>query len=119
MIFARTAIATVSYQITRRCIENFVKGFTVDPIKSGLDSYAEQINATQIIMANTKAAGTTLPQITAALANLQTYAQQTVYSFSDMTTNIGRFTAAGVEAGACDRRHQGYGQRRGSVWCKH
>jgi hypothetical protein len=94
----RTATALVN--LTNKAVDagiRITKALTIDPVKSGLDSYAEQINATQIIMANTKAAGTTLPQITAALANLQTYAQQTVYNFSDMTSNIGKFTAAGVK----------------------
>jgi hypothetical protein len=91
---------TALVNLTNKAVDagiRITKALTIDPVKSGLDSYAEQINATQIIMANTKAAGTTLPQITDALANLQTYAQQTVYSFSDMTTNIGKFTAAGVK----------------------
>lgn len=90
-----TAIATLSRQVFIAG-ENLVKSVTTDPLKAGLDSYAEQIDATQIILANTKAAGTNLSDVTSTLADLQRYANQTVYSFSDMTTNIGRFTAAGV-----------------------
>jgi tape measure domain-containing protein len=37
-----------------------------------------------------------LSQVNAVLAQLNTYANQTVYNFSDMAKNIGTFTAAGV-----------------------
>lgn len=76
---------------------SLVKSLTIDPIKDGFTNYETQINATQTILANTAAAGTTLKQVTSALAQLNTYANQTVYNFSDMTKNIGTFTAAGVK----------------------
>jgi tape measure domain-containing protein len=48
-------------------------------------------------MANTASQGTTLKQVTAALAQLNTYANLTVYNFGEMAKNIGTFTAAGVD----------------------
>lgn len=90
-----TALATIASKAVDAGIQ-VVKSLTIDPVKAGLDSYTEQINATQTILANTAASGATLGSVTDVLKTLQTYAQQTVYSFSDMTTNIGRFTAAGV-----------------------
>lgn len=94
-IASLVAISTIAHQAVRAG-ENLIKSLTIDPIHAGLESYNEQINATQIILANTKAQGTTLKDVTATLAELQQYANLTVYSFSDMTTNIGRFTASGV-----------------------
>lgn len=91
-----TAISTLSRQVFMDA-ENMVKSFTTAPISAGLESYTEQINATQTILANTQAAGTNLSDVTGVLAELQKYANQTVYSFSDMTKNIGTFTAAGVD----------------------
>lgn len=89
------AIATITSKAVTAGI-TLAKALTIDPVKAGLESYNQQINATQVILANTAGAGTTLKQVTATLAELQVYANLTVYSFSQMTENIGRFTAAGV-----------------------
>lgn len=67
------------------------------PIKTGLEEYETQINAVQVILANTAKAGTTLTDVTAALDELNQYADLTIYNFTEMTKNIGTFTAAGVE----------------------
>lgn len=40
---------------------------------------------------------TTLEEVNAALDELNTYADKTIYNFSEMTRNIGTFTAAGVD----------------------
>ena len=70
---------------------------TIDPIKTGLSEYETQINAVQTILANTESKGTTLGQVNAALDQLNTYADKTIYNFTEMTRNIGTFTAAGVD----------------------
>jgi tape measure domain-containing protein len=72
------------------------KGLTITPILAGLNVYETKINSIQTILANTQAAGTKLPQVTAALNELNVYANKTVFSFADMAKNIGTFTAAGV-----------------------
>lgn len=72
------------------------RSLTVDPIKLGLDEYETQINAIQTIMANTSSKGTTLDQVNSALDELNHYADMTIYNFTEMTRNIGTFTAAGV-----------------------
>ena len=76
--------------------ERLLSAFTIDPIKAGLDVYETKINAIQTILANTSQAGTTLKQVTAALNQLNDYANKTVYNFGQMAKNIGTFTAAGV-----------------------
>ena len=74
-----------------------VKAFTIDPVKSGFQEYETQINAVQTILANTSSKGTTLDQVNNALDELNRYADLTIYNFTEMTRNIGTFTAAGVD----------------------
>ena len=70
---------------------------TIEPIKTGLQEYETQINAVQTILANTESKGTTLKDVNGALDELNTYADKTIYNFTEMTRNIGTFTAAGVD----------------------
>lgn len=74
-----------------------LKALTLDPVKSGLEEYETQINAVQTILANTSSKGTTLEQVNAALDELNRYADMTIYNFTEMSRNIGTFTAAGVD----------------------
>ena len=73
-----------------------LSALTIDPIKSGLSEYETQINSVQTILSNTKSKGTTIDQVNAALDELNAYADKTIYNFTEMTRNIGTFTAAGV-----------------------
>ena len=70
---------------------------TIDPIKTGLAEYETQINSVQTILANTESKGSTLQDVNRALDELNTYADKTIYNFTEMTRNIGTFTAAGVD----------------------
>ena len=74
-----------------------VKSLTIDPIMMGFAEYETQMNAVQTILANTSSKGTNLKQVNAALNELNTYADKTIYNFTEMTQNIGTFTAAGVD----------------------
>ena len=92
--------ATALSNITNKAVNvgtALVKSFTIDPIKTGFDEYETKINAIQTILSNTAHQGTTLSQVTNALNELNTYADKTIYNFAQMTENIGRFTAAGVD----------------------
>lgn len=77
--------------------KNLVSAFTIDPIKTGFEEYETQIKAVQTILANTSSKGTTLDQVNNALDELNHYADMTIYNFTEMTRNIGTFTAAGVD----------------------
>lgn len=77
--------------------KTLVSALTIDPVKSGFQEYETQINAVQTILANTESKGTTLDQVNAALDELNHYADMTIYNFTEMTRNIGTFTAAGVD----------------------
>ena len=77
--------------------ERIASALTIDPIKTGFSEYETQINAVQTILANTKSKGTTIDDVNGALDELNTYADKTIYNFTEMTRNIGTFTAAGVD----------------------
>ena len=70
---------------------------TIEPIKAGLQEYETQINATQTILANTQKEGANINDVNRALSELNKYADLTIYNFTEMTRNIGTFTAAGVD----------------------
>lgn len=91
---------TALMHITNQAVdagERLVKALSLDPIISGFQEYETQINAVQTILANTSSKGTTLDQVNAALDELNHYADLTIYNFTEMTRNIGTFTAAGVD----------------------
>lgn len=77
--------------------KRIVSALTIDPILTGFQEYETQMNAIQTILANTQSKGTTIDDVTAALDELNKYADQTIYNFTEMTRNIGTFTAAGVD----------------------
>lgn len=77
--------------------KHMIKALTLDPVISGFQEYEIQINAIQTILANTSSKGTTLDQVNDALDELNHYADLTIYNFTEMTRNIGTFTAAGVD----------------------
>ena len=68
----------------------------IQPAIDGFHEYETQINAVQTILANTSQNGTTLDQVNAALDELNSYADKTIYNFTEMTSAIGTFTVAGV-----------------------
>lgn len=77
--------------------KKIVAAFTIDPVKTGFQEYETQINAVQTILANTESKGSTLEDVNRALDTLNKYADMTIYNFTEMTRNIGTFTAAGVD----------------------
>lgn len=77
--------------------KRITSALTIEPVKMGLEEYETQINAVQTILANTQSKGTTLDQVNKALDELNHYADLTIYNFTEMTRNIGTFTAAGVD----------------------
>ena len=77
--------------------KRLVGALTIDPVRSGLSEYETQIGAIQTILSNTRSKGTTLDQVNNALDELNAYADKTIYNFTEMTRNVGTFTAAGVD----------------------
>lgn len=78
--------------------------FVFDPPKSGFAEYEEYMGSIQTIQAGT---GASIKEINGYLDELNTYADKTIYSFSDMTANIGKFTNAGVDLKTAVKAIQG------------
>lgn len=95
-VMAVTALSNITTQALNTA-SRIAKEFTIDPIMQGFSEYETQIGAVQTILANTSHQGTNLQQVNRALDELNTYADKTIYNFTEMTRNIGTFTAAGVD----------------------
>lgn len=91
---------TVLQNIANKAISvgsTLTKSLTLQPIMDGFSEYETQMNAIQTILSNTRSEGTNIQQVNSALDELNHYADQTIYNFTEMTRNIGTFTAAGVD----------------------
>ena len=77
--------------------KKMIEALTIDPIKTGFSEYETKIESIKTILANTEHKGTSMDDVNKALAELNEYADQTIYNFAQMTDNIGKFTAAGVD----------------------
>ena len=94
-VVATTALANITNAAVNAG-KQLVNSLTVQPITSGFQEYETQIGSIQTILSNTRWQNTSLEQVNSALDELNTYADQTIYNFTEMTRNIGTFTAAGV-----------------------
>ena len=83
-------IATRAY----RTGESILKSLTIAPVTTGFNEYELKMNSIQTIMAST---GESLETVNQYLNELNKYSDETIYSFSDMTQNIGKFTNAGIK----------------------
>lgn len=95
-----TIAATVLSDITKRAVQtgiNLAKSLSLDLVIGGFQEYETNMRSIQTILSNTKADGTNLQQVNAALDELNSYADLTIYNFAEMARNIGTFTAAGVD----------------------
>ena len=96
----QTVAVTALANITNSAVnagKRIVSALTLDPVMSGFKEYETQINSVQTILSNTQHKGTTLDDVNKALDELNHYADKTIYNFTEMTRNIGTFTAAGVD----------------------
>lgn len=74
--------------------KRMAEALTITPAKEGFAEYELKMGSIQTIMAST---GESLETVNTKLDELNEYADKTIYSFSDMTNNIGKFTNAGVK----------------------
>lgn len=74
--------------------KRIISALTIDPVTTGFDEYELKMGSIQTIMAGT---GEDLETVNQYLAELNEYSDKTIYSFADMTQNIGKFTNAGVK----------------------
>ena len=97
-----TAFGVIGDQILRSITNSaiyagkeMIKALSTDPLRDGLSEYETEINSVKVIMANLR--DVTQSEVNDALAELNEYADLTVYNFGQMTDAIGKFTAAGVD----------------------
>lgn len=91
-----TGIGIQIANLGTRAVQSGLKiadALTFKGARDGFHEYELNMDSIQTILAN--APGETTKSVNAALDELNTYADQTVYKFSDMTYAIGRFTSAG------------------------
>lgn len=92
---------TVMQNLTNAAIglgKQMVDALTEGP-RGGMATYESFVSATKQLKNSAKDASglpVTLGAVNKALDELNTYSDQTIYSFNDMTANIGKFTNAGV-----------------------
>ena len=91
-------------------IGNKIREYTITPIIDGFKEYETQMGSIQTIMANTGmdfSSDADIQTVNNALDELNTYADKTIYNFTEMTRNIGTFTAAGIELQPATKAIQG------------
>ena len=91
--------ATVLSNLTNKAVNASLaigKNLTIKPIADGFNEYKQKMESIQTILSNTSRHGDTLKDVKAGLEELNTYADDTKYNFSQMTKAIGQFTIAGT-----------------------
>lgn len=87
------ALANIGAKLSDLAIDT-VKSLSVDQFTAGFDKYAEKTKSVQTIMNMT---GKEIDEVEKELDKLMWYADETSYSFTDMTSNAALFAAQGVD----------------------
>ena len=87
------ALMNIGASIERNLVD-MLKSVTVEPIMSGFEKYADKTKAVQTIM---NATGNEIGVVSDQLSRLNWFTDETSYNFSDMVSNIGKFTSSGVD----------------------
>lgn len=91
-VMAMTMVQNITNSVLNSS-KRIVSALSFDSIKDGYNEYNLKMGSIQTIMMST---GESLKTVNEYLDELNTYSDRTIYSFSDMTENIGKFTNAGV-----------------------
>lgn len=92
-VMAVTALANITNSVINTG-KQMLHSLTIEPISQGFEEYELKMGSIQTIMMSTCAS---LEEVNGYLQELNTYSDKTIYSFQDMTSNIGKFTNAGVK----------------------
>lgn len=87
----------IEQEIAQKVVDagkKMLNALSFEGINDGFKEYELKMGSIQTIMAGT---GESLATVNRYLDDLNKYSDQTIYSFSDMTQNIGKFTNAGVK----------------------
>lgn len=94
---AKVVAITALVKITEKALEvskNLINMFFVQPRMDGFKEYEDKMTSIQTIMNST---GENLQTTKKYLEDLNKYADDTIYSFKDMTSNVSKFTNAGIK----------------------
>lgn len=91
-VMAVTALANITNSAVNTG-KQLLHSLFIEPRKQGFEEYELKMGSIQTMMMSS---GESLETVNKYLDELNTYADKTIYSFSDMTSNIGKFTNAGV-----------------------
>jgi tape measure domain-containing protein len=105
-VIAITALANITNSAINTG-KQLISSLSIDQVTAGWEKYADKTTAVQTIMSatantweeNAEAVGYTGTQmefVTDQLEKLNWFSDETSYSFTDMTSNIGKFTSNGV-----------------------
>lgn len=98
------AKATLVNRATNALVDTtkrFINNMTLDQVNAGWDKYAEKTSAVQTIMAATskdfKDTGIQMKYVNNQLEKLNWFTDETSYNFTEMVSNIGKFTSNGIK----------------------
>lgn len=87
--------------------EKMLKSVFVDQISAGMSKYEAETNAVQTMMASLKDKGKSLQDVYGVLEKLQDYADETSYSYAQMTDGMSKFIASGVDMDVAEKSMEG------------
>lgn len=85
-------------------LKNEFYSITFDQIGKGFDKYGEKTTSVQTIMAAT---GKSITEVEKELERLTWFSDETSYSFTDMVSNVGKFTSQGIDLETAVTQMQG------------
>ena len=90
-VVAISVISNITNRITNLGIQ-MAESLSVDNISSGWAKYSENVKSVGTLLSQD---GNTIENVNEALSKLMWFTDQTSYSYTDMVSNIGKFTATG------------------------
>ena len=95
------AIAAISNVVNSavNATRSMIRSLTSEPVKQGFEEYELKMNSIQTMLLGSQAIdpSVNLEKVNKTLEELNDYADKTIYSFSDMTENVGKFINAGIK----------------------
>lgn len=104
-------IGQEAYQLGKQ----ITTSLTTQQVDAGWQKYADKTASVQTIM---NATGKSIDVVTEALAKLNWYSDETSYSYTDMTSNIAKFTSSGVDLNTAVTAMIGIGNAAGLAGAK-
>lgn len=92
-IIAITALANITNSVINLG-KQMVSSLTIDQVMAGFSKYEQKTTAVQTIV---NATGKSIDEVNEQLDKLNWFTDETSYNFTDMVSNIGKFTSMGID----------------------